>query len=301
MRQPVFCRFRCFGDHAAGRMRRAGGYSEVISTGIHDPLFAKAIVLSQGETTVALVGNDLCSVPRKLTDLARQRASQKTGIPASNIIICATHTHGGPEYFGPLRDVFHQRAQQEHGGADPLEPLDYQTLLVDRWVEVMVRAHAALRPVRLSVVVPHQPQLAFNRRFLMKDGSVGWNPGVGNPAILRPLGPTDPDLPFVLARDATTGKPVGSLTVFAMHSAIYGSPPFGACYPGQLQTELRRLLDAPDLTSIFAEGCAGDVNHVDVTATAPPHGDTFSQQVGARIAKTIQESLPYRTTSRREN
>ena len=71
------------------------------------------------------------------------------------------------------------------------------------------------------------------------------------PGVLH--GPTDPDLPFVLARDATTGKPVGSLTVFAMHSAIYGSPPFGACYPGQLQTELRRLLDAPDLTSIFGE------------------------------------------------
>jgi hypothetical protein len=42
--------------------RRAGNYTELVSTGINDPLFAKAMVLSQGETTVVFVGNDLCSV-----------------------------------------------------------------------------------------------------------------------------------------------------------------------------------------------------------------------------------------------
>jgi Neutral/alkaline non-lysosomal ceramidase, N-terminal len=79
--------------------RRAGGYAEFISTGVHDPLLAKAIVLSQSNTTVVLVGNDLCSVPRELTDRARQQVSAKTGIPAANIVITATHTHGAPEYI----------------------------------------------------------------------------------------------------------------------------------------------------------------------------------------------------------
>ena len=46
--------------------RRAGSYSELVSTGVHDPLFAKAWVLSQGSCTVVVVGNDLCSVPREL-------------------------------------------------------------------------------------------------------------------------------------------------------------------------------------------------------------------------------------------
>jgi hypothetical protein len=273
--------------------RRAGGYSEVISTGVHDPLSAKALVLSQGETAMALVSNDLCSVPRELTDRARQQASQRTGIPAANIVICATHTHGGPEYYGPLRDVLHARAQREHGGRDPHEPLDYQALLVDRWVEVIAAAHAARGEVELSAVVPHQSGLAFNRRFLMKDGSTGWNPGALNPNILRPLGPIDPDLPFVLFHKADSGQPLGSLTVFAMHSAIYGGPPFGACYPGHLQTELRRLLDAPELISLFGEGCAGDVNHIDVASRDPHRGDTLPQHVGAQLASTIQESLAY--------
>lgn len=272
--------------------RRAGSYTEFASTGVHDPLFAKALVLSQGPTTVALVGNDLCSVPRALTDRARQHASELTGIPFAHIVITATHTHGGPEYYGPLRDFLHARALAENGGQDPREPIDYHALLVERWTEVIVKAHATRQPVTLSAVVPWQEGLAFNRRFLMKDGSTGWNPGKLNPNIFRPLGPTDPDLPFVLVRDATTDQPLGSLTVFAMHTAIYGGAPFGACYPGHLQTHLRRLLDAPGFISIFGEGCAGDINHIDVRNPDPQDGTSYPPVVGERLATTIHQALP---------
>ena len=268
--------------------RRAGGYHEVVSAAGGDPLCAKAMVLSQGGTTVAVVGNDLCSVPREITDRARKLASAKTGIPAANIVITATHTHGGPEYYGPLRDFLHARAMKENDGKDLCEPLDYQALLVEGWAEVIAKAHAARAPAKLSVVVPQQNGMAFNRRFLMKDGSTGWNPGKLNPNIARPLGPTDPDLPFVLARDAATGKPIGSLTVFAMHAAIYGGKPFGACYPGHLQAQLRRQLGAPGFVSLFGEGCAGDVNHVDVSTKASQDSET----VGAKLAATINEALP---------
>lgn len=272
--------------------RRAGSYTEFVSTGIHDPLFAKAMVLSQGETIVAFVGNDLCSVPRELTDRARQRASEKTGIPVANIVITATHTHGAPEYCGPLRDFLHARARKENDGRDPREAIDYQGLLVDRWVEVIAKARGARKPAKLSVVVPQAPGLAFNRRFLMRDGSTGWNPGKLNTNIFRPLGPTDPDLPFVLAREAVSEKPLGSLTVFAMHTAIYGGAPFGACYPGHLQTNLRRLFDAPGFISLFGEGCAGDVNHVDVSTSDPQDGETYPPVVGGKLAAVIAQALP---------
>lgn len=273
--------------------RRAGGYSELISTGVHDPLLAKAMVLSEGNTSVAIVGTDLCSVPRELTDRARAQASTRTGIPGPHIIITATHTHGAPEYYGPLRDFLHARALRQNGGKDSHETIDYQAMLVERWTEVIARAFESRKPVSLSVVVPQQTGVAFNRRYLMKDGTTGWNPGRLNTNIFRPLGPTDPDLPFVLAADAVSLQPRGSLTVFAMHSAIYGGAPFGACYPGHLQAELRRLLNAPDFVSVFGEGCAGDVNHLDVAAAAPPDGSDYPEMVGAKLAQTIHRALPF--------
>jgi hypothetical protein len=114
-----------------------------------------------------------------------------------------------------------------------------------------------------------------------------------NPDILRPLGPTDPDLPFVLVREGASGRPLGSLTVFAMHSAIYGGLPFGACYPGHLQSQLRTQLDAPELISIFGEGCAGDVNHFRMNTAEPEDGDTYPAVVGTTLAATIKQALPY--------
>jgi hypothetical protein len=191
-----------------------------------------------------------------------------------------------------MREFLHGRAAQENGGADPREPIDYQALLVERWTDVIVRAHAARKAVKLSVVVPHQLGVAFNRRYLMKDGSTVMNPGALNPKIFRPAGPIDPDLPFVLVRDATTGQAIGSLTVFAMHTAIYGGAPFGACYPGHLQTELRRHLEAPDFVSIFGEGAAGDVNHLDFSQRELPKGQIYSPVIGAKLAATITEALP---------
>ena len=124
--------------------RRAGNYTELISTGVNDPLMTKAMVVQDGVTTFAFVGNDLCSVPRDLTDLARQRASQLTGIPVANIVVTATHTHGGPEYLGPLREFLHQRAMKTNNGIDQQEPMDYRKQLVERWADVLAeigRAH----------------------------------------------------------------------------------------------------------------------------------------------------------------
>ena len=78
-----------------------------------------------------------------------------------------------------------------------------------------------------------------------------------------------------------------------MHTAIYSGAPFGACYPGQLQIQLRRLLDAPDFISLFGEGCAGDINHIDVSNSDPQDGETYPPVVGARLAATLKDALPF--------
>src|SRR6185436_19939252 len=103
--------------------RRAGGYDEYLSTGVHDPLLAKAVVFEQGSERGAIVVCDLCSVGRDVSDAARREASRRTGIPAANIVISATHTHGGPEYHGVLWEAWHRSAVEKHG-RDIHEPID---------------------------------------------------------------------------------------------------------------------------------------------------------------------------------
>src|SRR6476661_8174977 len=76
--------------------RMAGYFDERLSTGVHDPLKAKAIILEQEKERIAMVFCDLVGVSLTITTNARAEASAKTGIPVSNIVICATHSHTGP-------------------------------------------------------------------------------------------------------------------------------------------------------------------------------------------------------------
>jgi len=155
--------------------RMAGSYRELFSGSVHDPLYAKAIVLKQGNERTAFVVCDLCFISRRFDERVRERASELTGIPASKIIICATHTHSGPDYDGLLREFRHERDVRDRG-SDVHEPIDYFVQLAERSAQAIVEANQRARPATLQVVYAQQQDVAFNRRFIMQDGSVRFSP-----------------------------------------------------------------------------------------------------------------------------
>ena len=65
------------------------------STGVLDPLMAKAIVFRQGQQQAALVLCDVIGISFDQSDAVRKLAAEKTGIPYENICVAATHTHTG--------------------------------------------------------------------------------------------------------------------------------------------------------------------------------------------------------------
>jgi neutral ceramidase len=260
--------------------RMDGYFNERLSTGTKDPLKAKALVFQQGTTKMALVVADLIGVPQELTTEVRTLAAQKTGIAVANIAITATHTHTGPMFSGPRARLFSEQAAAK-SGTDPLISLKYPERLRDRLVEVIVAADAGISPAALEFVRAAEDRLSFNRRFHMKDGTVRFNPGVLNPDIVRVAGPTDPDLPFVLI--TKDGKPVGSLTVFALHlDTVGGGTEYSADYPGHLEHELRREF-GEGFISVFGLGTCGDINHLDVSGRRRLHSRLIGQQLAVNV------------------
>jgi hypothetical protein len=92
--------------------RMDGYFYERLNTGQRDPLKAKAVVFRQGETRGALVVCDLIGVPQTLTNEVRTLVSARTGIPAANIAISATHSHTGPLFAGERSRLFSERAAE---------------------------------------------------------------------------------------------------------------------------------------------------------------------------------------------
>jgi len=65
-------------------------------TGIRQPPAARALALRVQTVTAAIVSLDLCGIPAEFAKRVQKRAAKLTGIPASNIRVCATHTHSMP-------------------------------------------------------------------------------------------------------------------------------------------------------------------------------------------------------------
>ena len=270
--------------------RMSGYFHERLATGTHDPLFVRAVVLRQGDVRAAWVFCDVIGVPLEVATRARQLAAQRTGIPPANILVAATHSHTGPLYFGAMRNHFHRQAIAG-GSADAAESVDYADLLVERIADAVEQADKAARPVRIEKLSLQQDKLSFNRRFHMKDGTVRFNPGKRNPNIVRVAGPIDPEVGFLLFRDAADRTPIASLTVFALHLDTVGGTEYAADYPYYLGLGLKRRL-GDELVSVFGLGTCGDLNHIDVSNGERQKGGEETKRIGTALADGIVAELP---------
>ena len=151
------------------------------------------------------------------------------------------------------------------------------------------------------------PDISFIRRFWMKDGTVGWNPGKLNSNILRPIGTVDPQVNVVYAetpdskprpvRDqvATDGshsnptsdsKPLLTYVNFAMHPDTLGGTLVSADYPA---TVARRLADykGAEMLMMFANGACGNINHLNVNSAAGQTGPQEAGRLGTILAGAV--------------
>ena len=256
----------------------AGYYATRLAEGTHDDLNAKAIIFAQDGARAALVAVDLVSLSRSTVEEARRRIALITGVPAEAVMISATHSHTGPL----LTDASSRNAA--YGGDSDLAR-SYTAALPAKIAEAVRLAELALVPARLSTAVGHEPSLPFNRRFVMKDGSVGWNAGKLNPNIVRPAGPTDPAVPVVYA-ESPTGEPLATYVNFAMHLDTVGGLRFSSDYAFSLAETLGRVKSGKMLT-LFTIGCAGDINHVNTGIKDPQKGDGEAARIGTVLAGEV--------------
>jgi hypothetical protein len=258
----------------------SGYFYERVSTGVKDPLQAKAVVLKQGDVAAALVFCDLVGVPRTVSDRLRRSVHEATGIPVENVVVAATHTHTGPLYYGPLRELFHQRAV-ERSGSDSNESIDYPKKLVEQITSAVAKAESEVRPVEIAAGVAREDRLAFNRRFQMRDGSVRFNPGQLNPDIVRAAGPIDPDVGLLALKEPGADEPFAAIIAYALHLDTTSGTEYSADYPRFLEEALR-VKFGRNFVALFGAGTCGDVNHIDVRTKEVRR----AEQIGGLLAET---------------
>lgn len=260
----------------------AGYYFERGADGTNDDLFAKALVLATGETRVALVTLDLISTTRSMVESARREIEKVTGIPGSNVMISATHAHTGPVLASP-------GSRFDALGDSAEKSLAYSASLAARIAECVRLAAERLEPSRALTASVAEPNLSFNRRFHMRDGSVGWNPGKLNTNIVRPAGPIDPEVGVLFLeapRVRARAVPVATFVNFAMHPDTVGGAKFSADYPGVLAARLADYKGL-EMVTLFANGACGNINHINVNSAEPQGGPAEASRLGTILAGAV--------------
>ena len=82
----------------------AWGLRQGRSNGVHDDLYAKALVLENGGVRVGLVALDVAGIHREILLHIKERVLELSGIGASNLLVNSTHNHTTPAFLNAIPD-----------------------------------------------------------------------------------------------------------------------------------------------------------------------------------------------------
>ena len=194
------------------------------STGVHDELFVKALVLSDGDSYAAIIGADMLIVPENVADIARARIAKETALKSGDILFNASHTHSGPGAFGPgpVSKVF--------SGAYDKTVVD---ALAKAFADAVMQAFNALEPATLASGSLAVPGYIRNRA---RDAAV------------------DPFLDYLRVQQADSDE--AYVVRYSAHPTVLGghNMAFSAGFPGYLQRLIENEVGA---FAMYLAGAAG--------------------------------------------
>ena len=240
---------------------------------LHD-LYATAVVLSDGEQKVAIVGLDVLGLDAPLVNAVRERVQQQTSIPGANVLINAAHNHFGPAILQALPDEIDEA---------------YWQGLVQSLADAVTRADASLEPVALRVGAAGR-NFAINRRRL-ENGEAQLAPNYGGIVDQRIR---------ALRFERLDGSIVAVLFSTAFHPTgfAYRAPVVNGDYVAAARQEVERQFAEQGAPVVgFLQGCAGNMR---VRVIAPggtrfhpctaEEIDTHGRGVGALAARAAREA-----------
>ena len=208
--------------------RIPGGFRPRYAENVDDELFAKAVVIDNGTTRIAIVTCDLIAIPEKVADAAKARIADRCDIPPAHVMINATHTHTAVA----IADLLGVDEDTEYTEWVPLKIADAVELAVWR-----------RKPARVGFASVDEERITFNRRWHMRDGTVRFNPGIEHPDLVKPTGTIDPEVAMMFVEATDDGTPIAAVANFSLHYiGTDNSNALSADYFGHFDRRMRHYL-----------------------------------------------------------
>ncbi|MDD5676686.1 MAG: hypothetical protein PHW60_01685 [Kiritimatiellae bacterium] len=278
--------------------QRPGNYRKIFLTGVRDNLRARAAVFSDDRNTVAIIGLDTLVVRARTVKLIRAEIEKKSGgkIKSENVMIAASHTHSGGPCFG-----FHPDELKEAPAlikklalecSINMEP-EYERLVVERASDAVFLAFNKMDAVKFSAGSGPEGAAVFNRRIRMKGGRTFTHPGKGNPDIVEPAGPIDPEV-GVIGGWRENGALAGCVVNYACHGTAWSQDIVSADWISAMEKTIRAVYGR-EVVVVFLNGACGDITQVDNIGLRKNHSpeewlNIIGTRVGAEAVKILVSS-----------
>ena len=228
--------------------RIPGGFRPRYAENVDDELFAKAVVIDNGTTCIAIVTCDLIAIPEKVADAAKARIADRCDIPPAHVMINATHTHTAVA----IADLLGVDEDTEYTEWVPLKIADAVELAVWR-----------RKPARIGFASIDEERITFNRRWHMRDGTVRFNPGIEHPDLVKPTGTIDPEVAMMFVEATDDGTPIAAVANFSLHYiGTDNSNALSADYFGHFDRRMRHYL-GDTCISLLWNAASGQINNTD--------------------------------------
>ena len=245
------------------------------STGVHEPLYARALGADDGNQPWIVIGMDLVGLSIEFSDELRHAIRASTGI--ETVLLNCSHNHSAPFSMPWSFGGWHQHLREEDSWRDHLRTALAQLAqaAADKMVPVQLRVGRA--PVQVGV----------NRRLNTDEG-----------VVMAP-NPEGPQIPWidVLAAYDENERPVAVLFSHAAHPVIVHATSSLICadFPGAAVTRIRASLGA-DVVPLFAQGCGGDINGHPLRAGHAAAAEA-GNRLGAATLNALEQSIPLQETT----
>lgn len=276
-------------------MEAPGGYGKAYHKTLHDPCKVRAAVFDDGRNRIAVVGIDALGIFRETVLKVRQQIEAKTGIPGDAVMIGASHSHSSGPLLGVMPHSYdHASKLVQRLAYDASTAVDpkYLAKCEEAIVAAVAEANEKRAVALAGVAKGREDQVAYNRRFKMRDGRTVTHPGLGNPEIVEPAGPVDPEVGVIGVWGGAKGDQVlGCVVNFACHATT--SPGgISANYVHYLEKAIQGYY-GKECVVVFINGMSGDVTQVDNRSPYQyPSGDKWAQIVGGRVgAEAVKQMI----------